>query len=53
MLHAQEPMTRDMKRGQFRRLCPRVREEEIIVVEQEAEQDEYDATDATASPRKA
>ena len=32
MLQAQEPMTRDMKRGQFRRLCPRVREEEIIVV---------------------
>ena len=32
ILQTQKTMKSDMKRGQFRRLCPRVREDGIIVV---------------------
>ena len=37
ILQAQETMLSDMKRGRFRRLCPRVREDGIIVVGGRAE----------------
>ena len=37
ILQAQETTLSDMKRGRFRRLCPRVREDGIIVVGGRAE----------------
>ena len=37
ILQAQETMLSDMKRGRFRRLCPRVREDGILVVGGRAE----------------